>query len=198
MNLIKLNNDTDKLAALAADFIKSGGLVIVPFDTVYGIICSPFDDKALNKIFAIKERAINKTIGTATNNTDSLSQFAILNSGQAQFIASHTPGPYTFILNSKPSNISSYCLQNGTLGIRIPNSDLILKIAELAGGIIAQTSVNKSGHPNCYSVIDIKNQLSPLDFDGIDLMIDGGELNRNSASSEIWNLTTDTPVKIER
>jgi L-threonylcarbamoyladenylate synthase len=199
MNTIKLtNSNLEEMAHQAATIIKDGGTIIAPFDTVYGVICSAFNDLSIEKIYNLKSRPAQKTVGTAVSNIQKIADFAEISSGQNDFIASITPGKYTFILNAKPSDISNFCLRDNTIGIRIPDNQLILKIAELAGGLIAQTSINKSGEANCYSIADIEKQFSNDELSLVDLIVDGGELDRDSSPSEIWDLTNESPVKIER
>lgn len=199
MNTIKLtNSNLEEIALQAAKAIANGGIVVAPFDTVYGIICSPFDEGAIEKIYNLKNRPPQKTVGTAVSDIQTIADFAEISSSQTDFIERITPGKFTFILNAKPSDISNFCLRDNTIGIRIPDNLLILKIAELADGIIAQTSINKSGEANCYSIADIEKQFSKDELSLVDLIVDGGELDRDSIPSELWNLTSETPVKIER
>ncbi len=77
----------------------------------------------------------------------------------------------------------------------MPDSQLILEIAKLSGGVVAQTSANKSGQSNCYSIEDIGKQFDGLDQ--FDLIIDGGHL-AETLPSELWDLTGDSPKQIER
>jgi len=197
MNIILLNNNKDEVAAKAAEIIRSGGVVILPFDTVYGFACDPRNTGALEKIFKIKSRPLSKTIGLAASNMEGVKQVADLTYEMEEFIASKTPGRYTFILKLKEDvDLPEYCQLNNTVGIRVPDSELVLNITKESGGLIAQTSANVSGMPNCFSVEELKDQYGN-DLDEVDLIVDGGAVD-SEGSSEIWDLTGDHPQVIER
>ena len=198
MKIIALNkNNVESVASQCADSILAGNLVIAPFDTVYGFLCDPKDDKCLNKIFKLKKRKFNKTIGLTVTNIDIIAQLTDLNQTNKKFIAGKIPGPYTFILPTKNNiGVSSQCIKDNNLGIRVPDNKLIHDISEKCDGYLAQTSANVSGEQNCYSLAEIVNQFHD-DLDDVDLIIDGGKIV-SRGSSEIYDLTGKTAVKIER
>lgn len=104
--IVKENSKNYKdLVNKAAEIIKNGGIVILPFDTVYGIVCSPRNDCALKKIFEFKNRPINQTIGLAVANINSLKNYCRINKEQLEYIQQRTPGKYTFILTAKDNSI---------------------------------------------------------------------------------------------
>ncbi len=178
--------------------IKSGGVAAAPFDTVYGYLCDSKNEKALLKIFDLKKRPISKTIGLAVSDITELKNITELSQEQEKLISKKTPGRYTFIVKAKKdTGLLNYCIQNGTIGVRIPDSDFILKLIREAGGVVAQTSANVSGMPNCYSIDDLNNQYDPSELGKVDLIIDGGEI-RNQGASEIIDLTGSEPKIIER
>lgn len=190
----------DETINKASGIIKSGGVTILPFDTVYGFVCDPRNNDALQKIYELKKRPEMKTIGLAASNIEAVEFIADVNNEARVYIKEKTPGKYTFImkkLKDDKSDISDFCVQDGTMGVRIPDSKLILSVAKKCGGLIAQTSANISGQGNCYSIIDIKNQYDNDVLNQIDLIVDGGDLEKNGASKLI-NLTGDTPVEIKR
>jgi L-threonylcarbamoyladenylate synthase len=209
----------ESTVALANKIICDGGIVVAPFDTVYGFICNPKNNSAIEKIIELKNRPDNKTFGLAVAKIDDIRDYAEIK--HEAFIRELTPGKYTFILpsisvissHSEPAverteegerfrrlpatlQLSNYCYRNNTIGVRIPDNKLILAIAKQFGPI-AQTSANKSGQLNCFSLADLEVQFNKDELNKIDLVIDGGELEQGSAS-ELWDLTGDKPVKIER
>lgn len=196
---IKLSDQNfNEIVSKTLEIVKSGGVVILPFDTVYGFVCNPKNDEALQKIYELKKRPEMKTIGLAANNIESIELIAEVNDAAREYIEEKTPGRYTLILKKKPeTDISEFCIQNSTVGVRIADSKLILRIAEKCGGLIAQTSANISGQGNCYSIKDIKNQYDDNTLNQIELIVDGGELE-NTGASKLINLTGDTPIEIKR
>ena len=199
MNTIELTNENiEEVAAQAAEIIKNGGLVIAPFDTVYGIIADPRNDDALLGIFKFKKRPITQTLGIAVSSVEMIEKLTNMDQNGLDFIKEKTPGAYTFITKDNNDNdIDDFCKFNDTIGIRIPDNKLVLSIAEKCGGIIAQTSANKSEKPNCYSIDDLIGQFDIDEISNIDLIIDGGEIKHNRAST-IINMTKTPPEIIKR
>lgn len=198
MNILKLNKfNFNYFTRKAANVLRSGGIVIAPFDTVYGIICDAKNTESVRKIFDFKERPLEKTIGLAVSSVRSLSEIAEISDENREFIKERTPGRYTFILKAKDSGISDYCIKNGTIGVRIPDSKLILEIIDKSNLILAQTSANKSGKGDCFSVDDLMKQYTPEQLEKIDLIIDGGIIKSDKPST-IIDLTDSKPKVIER
>lgn len=194
MNYLKLTQENlNGAAALAAQALKEGKVVLLPFDTVYGFIADPANEEAVRKIFELKGRAKEKTLGLAVSNLDQLAKIAVMT--HKKFIEDKVPGRFTFILKSKTDLFSACCSQNQTLGIRIPDNKLVLEIVKLFGPV-AQTSANKSGHKSCDSIDQLKKQFDDT-IESIDLIIDGGKIAQSQAS-QIWDLTGDEPKRIER
>lgn len=198
MKIMDLKFETNNLIEEASRIIRNGGIAILPFDTVYGFACDSRNEKALQKIYELKRRPIQKTVGLAAADIEALKSIAELTNVAEEYITQRSPGRYTFILKKKlGASVSESCLQGCTVGIRIPDSQLILDIAKASGGIIAQTSANISGQPNCFSLDDVKNQYSENDLRAVDLIVDGGQLNI-AETSKLIDLTGETPREIER
>lgn len=192
--LIKLGeNNLVEIALNLKKTLGEGGIAIIPFDTVYGLICDPENDEAIEKIFNLKNRPISKTVGIALADLSQAQRLIELQ--HRQFINEKIPGAYTFILPAQNKILSDHCYNENTLAIRIPDSKLIRTLCKTFGPI-AQTSANKSGQPNCYSVQELENQFGN-ELDLVDIIVDGGEL-KNKTVSQIWNLTGSSPMKIER
>lgn len=190
-----LKNGISQAVALATQVIKDGGVVALPFDTVYGFACDPRNDKAIRTIFTLKGRDLAKPIGIAIDSIDRLTEIA--HTKNIKFIRSHSPGPYTFILPAKQTNLSPLCLKGQTIAVRIPDSKLIRNVAAATGGVITQTSANKAGEPDCGSYQDFIGQFSLDDLDNVDLFIDGGSIPKPHPS-QIFDLTGESPHEIDR
>jgi L-threonylcarbamoyladenylate synthase len=195
----KLTKDNfDEIVKKTTGIIKSGGIVVLPFDTVYGFACDPKNELAVERIYSRKGRDSIKPLGIAVSDFETIIAISDLSQEAQNFIKNKIPGPYTFIVRLKDQSlISKYCQQNGTCGIRIPDSKLITSVAKLSGGMIAQTSANKSGEGDCYSIDELSSQYSKGELEKIDLIVDGGELKKQG-SSRIFDLTQSEPREIER
>jgi len=197
METVSLNaTNLNEIISRAAKIINDGGIVVAPFDTVYGIMADPWNEKALRKIFEIKGRPLDKTLGLVVPGVPELLQFLDIELSNLDFIKSHTPGPYTFILKGMPKKISQFCVVNGTVAIRIPESELIKEIAFESTLLVAQTSANVTGQENIFSYQDLVSQLGER-LGKVDLVIDGGIIN-SEGPSMIYNLTGSKPILVER
>ena len=196
MNIKKLTIDNfEKVVNEASKIIHSGGIVIAPFDTVYGFICDPYNDSAIEKIYKLKGRDLNKPIGVAINPAGIMLDLIIPK--HLDFANSKTLGPYTLIFPLRDKKISRYCQKNGTIAVRVPNSELILTISKQMKMPLAQTSANKSGQPTCASINEIRSQFSTDEIESVDLIVDWGKI-KNAAPSQIYDLTQDKIVDISR
>lgn len=198
MNNIASDDNTLEIASTAARTIIAGGIVLLAFDTVYGFICDATNKEAVEQIFQLKGRDRKKTIGLAVADAASLDSFAEISFLQKKIIREMVNGAYTFILRARVrQNLSILCMRNGTVGVRMPNSALVKMIAEKAEIPLAQTSANKAGCPNCYSLKEVERQFSKKELGKISIIIDTGEIER-VAPSTIIDLTTGVPRVIER
>lgn len=207
MKTLILKNNIQNISQEVSTIIRNGGIAILPFDTVYGFVCDSRNDLSLQKIYELKKRPAQKTIGLAVANIEKLKNITDLSDVAKEYITQRTPGKYTFILKKlswipdqvgdDKGTISDFCVQSGTIGVRIPDSQLILDVIRASGGMIAQTSANISGQPNCFSINDIRNQYDEKSLAQVDLIVDGGALN-NLEASKLVDLTADIPKEIER
>lgn len=151
--------------------IKSGGLVIFPTETVYGLGANATNSKAVDNIFIAKGRANDNPLIVHLDNKNSIKKYAdISNEIEQKLIDAFMPGPFTLILKKKdiiPNNVSAGL---DTVGIRIPSNKIANTILYTSGIPIAAPSANVSGKPSGTDVTDIINE-----FDGkVDYIIDGG------------------------
>ena len=189
------DSNLDEVSKKVADILDAGGIAVIPFDTVYGFICDPKNDTALERIYKLKGRDFDKTIGLAFDSIASLNNVAYIS--DLAFIEDKVPGKFTFIVKAKDKSFSLFCYRQNTIGARIPDSILIKKIASKCGGAIAQTSANKAGEDNCGSLNDLARQFSEKELLEIDIVVDGGKME-DAQPSQIFDLTGSEPKRIER
>ena len=116
--------------------------MIFPTDTVYGIGCSVFDKEGMEKIYEIKHRPKDKPLACLCANMKQIDEIAYLNDKARKIINVFMPGALTLILKAKENvkEITGF----DTIGVRIPNSKIALKIL-IENGAMLTTSVNESG-----------------------------------------------------
>jgi tRNA threonylcarbamoyl adenosine modification protein (Sua5/YciO/YrdC/YwlC family) len=196
MKIKKIQKNNSEIIQLTCNALDSGAVILFPFDTVYGLICDANNEKAVEKIFSIKKRSELKVLGLAASDMQMIEDVAVLTENQSDYILGKISGPYTFLVKAKKATeISTKCIKNGIIGVRVPDCPLLLETIRSFGKPVAQTSANISGQSNCYSVDEFLMQYKSNNE--IDLLIDAGELPQKNPST-IIDLTGTTPKAIER
>ncbi len=121
----------------AASLIASGGLVIVPTETVYGIAANALDTEAVRKLYDIKKRPSGKPFSILVNGSAQMELLSAVVPLQAyKLVSRFWPGPLTLVLKSA---------KGGTVGMRMPDHRVALALLEYAGVPVACPSANLSG-----------------------------------------------------
>jgi L-threonylcarbamoyladenylate synthase len=184
---------TDDNMAPAAGIIKSGGLVAVPTETVYGLAASGLDAAAVQNIYDVKNRPETKPISLLVTGMADVEKFCRDIPESAYTLArKFWPGPLTLVLLKKDNIPDIVTAGTETVGVRCPDHSKTLEIIRLAGVPLAAPSANMSGAPSPKSVNEVLKV-----FDGkIDAAVDGGTC-AVGIESTIVDLTV-TPPKILR
>ena len=159
--------------AEAVRIVKRGGVVAIPTDTVYGLGCDPSSDQAVGALFKVKRREA-KPVPVLCADAAVAEKLVELNGVAKRLAGLHWPGALTIVAPlKKGSKLSALLHQgSGSLGVRVPDSDVCLELARKVGGAITGTSANLSGRPSCRTAAQVVASL-----DGrIELVIDGGTL----------------------
>lgn len=165
--------------------LRDGGLIIYPFDTCYGLVCDPTNQKAVDKLLEYKSRREGKAISIVVKDKEMIEQYAEVNNSTRNFIQNFLPGPFTVILKSKNKFAKGIQAENGTIGIRIPKFQPILDLVKAYGSPLTATSANQSYKKTPYKISDILDNTSAKGLRNIDLIVDAGELDRNPPSTVI-------------
>ena len=193
MKVIKTGTDNlDKeVIAEAIDVLAKGGVVLYPTDTVYGLGANIFDNRAVRKVFEIKERSLLKPLSILVSDVDSIGLVAMISNSQRQIIDSYLPGPYTFILPKQ--RIVPRVVTSGSkyVGVRVPDNDIACGLAKIFP--ITTTSANLSDKEVLAEPSEIVDQLGC----DIDLVIDAGPI-KSKRASVIVDLSTDEPKIVRR
>ena len=193
MKILKTSNDSpdDEVINEAIDVLADGGVVLYPTDTVYGLGANIFNNKAVRRVFKIKQRNLLKPLSILVSNTDAIDLVAKISIHQKNTIERYLPGPYTFILNKTP--IVPRVITSGLthVGVRVPENEISCRLASLFP--ITTTSANLSNEDVLSTPEEILDQLGC----DVDLVIDVGPLDSNNAST-IVDLTTPQPTFLRR
>jgi len=192
--LIKLypENPNPKDVRQVVDILKSGGIIIYPTDTVYGMGCDITNAKAVEKIARLRNVQVEKSnFSFITSDLSHLSDFTKPVSNQIfKILKRHLPGPFTFILNAN-SNVPKYFKgKKKTVGIRVPDNAIILEIVRELGNPIMSSSIHDEDEIIEYST---DPELIHEKFESIvDLVVDGGY--GDNIPSTIVDCTGDVPM----
>ena len=161
------------------DVVESGGLVITPTDTVYGIMGDALNEAVIKKIFEVKKRPFGKPLLLLMDSIEMVEQYTDkISEKERKVIEKFWPGLVTIILkkNNKISDLIT--AGNDTVGIRIPdNKDLLEIIGKLKRPVVS-TSANITGTEVITSTMLLEKDL----IDNIDYIEDGGDIISESST----------------
>ena len=125
------------------EVLKKGGIIIYPTDTVYGLGCDITNAKAVEKIARIKGIKVDKSnFSFICNDLSHLSDYVKqIDTPTYKLLKRALPGPYTFILPGSKS-LPKVFKKKKTVGIRIPNNNIVRAIVEALGNPIISTSIH--------------------------------------------------------
>ena len=193
MKILKttIDNFDENIIDEAIKVLADGGVVLYPTDTVYGLGANIFDNKAVKRVFNIKQRSLLKPLSILVSDVDAIDLVAKVSLSQKEVIKQHLPGPYTFILNKTEIVPRAVTSGSSLVGVRVPDSRIACGLAKLFP--ITTTSANISDEEILSTPDDILNQ---LDCE-VDLVIDVGELSSNTPS-RIVDLSRRNPRIIRK
>jgi len=177
--------------------LRSGGLVVFPSDTVYGLLADSTNPKTIDKLLYFKQRPMGKAISVFVADKKMAEEYVIIskldsneiNQNANNIIKNLLPGPFTIICNSRHKTDSRLEAENGTLGIRIPDYPLIAELLNQFGKPITATSANVSGNPPVHSISALVKSLSKKKKSALNLVVDAGILPKNKPSTVIDTTT---------
>jgi len=179
------------------DVLQNGGLVVFPTETLYGIGVDATNQKAVKKLNLFKKRPTGKPYSIAVSDMGMAQEYVFLNESALNIYKTFLPGPVTVISKGKHKVAPGVESEDGTLGIRIPNYDFVLKIVKAFGKPITATSANASYKKRPYEISDILDNISERQKELIDLIIDAGKLPHNDPSTVV-DTTYDNPAVLRQ
>ena len=195
MELIKVSLDNPDPDAIvkASSVLRSGGLLVYPTDTVYGLGANALNEKAVKKAYEVKGRDYSKPTHVVVTDWKMIEELTETNELAKKLYNHFLPGPLTIVLPKKKTVPDILTSGLPTLGVRIPNNSVTQSLSRLLTFPYTTPSANKSGGKSPYSVDDVTKQLDP---NRIGLILDAGKLPPTPPST-IIDLTF-TPFKILR
>jgi len=183
MKTIKSKNLKEIITAL-----KQGAVLVLPTDTVYGLVCDATNKKAVEKIFKIKKRSKAKSLPVFIKDLNMAKKYSVISKEQERTIKEKWPGAFTFIVKGK-KGLSPLVYKKDTIALRQPNCKLVLDMVKLLGKPLAQTSANNSDSPATTKIKEVKKYFENSKTYP-DIILDFGNLQK-SKSSTIIDITNN-------
>ena len=181
--LLKLyeNNPNKRYINQIVDCLKSGGVIIYPTDTIYGIGCDLYHTKALERLCLLTNKKREKSnFSFICYDLKNLSDYTLpLNNTVFKLMKEVLPGPYTFVLEAN-SNVPKHIQKKKTVGIRVPDNNIARAIVEELGNPILNASLKiKDDFLEYYTDPEL---IYEQYHDLVDIVIDGGAGDFNPSS----------------
>jgi L-threonylcarbamoyladenylate synthase len=179
MKLLGIDNPA-ALEAAASALKSDGAVLLLPTETVYGLVCRASDAKAVQRIYELKGRVSSKPLGWFVDKWQKMRDYgAVFDSRSEEIARRFTPGALTLIVRKS---------DGGTIGFRVPDHKFLLSLVALTGEPLAQTSANLSGEKDARSCQEAIDMLCGE----VDLAIDGGVLDACACASTVADVSGDT------
>lgn len=169
MKTIILPAQEPEALSQARSVLQAGGLVAFPTDTVYGLAALAFNSQAVEQIYQVKHRPVEKALPVLIADPADLVKVTQAVSPSADRLAAcFWPGPLTLIVLKHP-NLPKFISDLPTVGVRIPDHPFARSLLRFAGPL-AVTSANLSGQSSPSTALEVFAQLGGK----IGMILDGG------------------------
>jgi len=151
----------------------SGGVIVFPTDTFYGLGADPSSPGGLAKTYELKGRPPDRTLLILVDDFETVGRFAAaVPATHRRLMDRYWPGPLSLLFPARDGLAPETVSHAGQVALRLPGSALCRDVLRAAGGALTGTSANRSGDPPCRTVREIARSVTK----GADLIVDGGTL----------------------
>lgn len=173
--------------------IRNGEIGVLPTDTIYGLVCLAYNKEAIENIYKIKSRDLSKPFIYLISEISQLKSLGVdTTNEEVNKIGEVWPGPVSIEFKCN-DNFEYLHRGTGTIGVRMPDNDFLLKIISEVGPIVA-TSVNREGEPSANSIEDVMFYFS--DSKLINFYFDAGIISKTA--SKIIKINEGGEVEVIR
>ncbi len=169
------DNPQERQIRQIVEVLRDGGLVIFPTDTLYGLGCDINHHRAIEKIAKLKGLDFNTAkFSFICNDLSSLSEYCKqVDTPIYKIMKKNLPGPFTFILNASSKVPKILKNKKKTIGIRVPNNNIIREIVKELGNPVLTTSIHNN-EDDILEYISDPELIYEKYRDYVDIVIDGG------------------------
>jgi len=173
----------------AAKWIRNGGLVALPTDTLYGLAADPFSADAVARVFDVKGRPAGRGLPLIAADADQVAaRLGALPVNGRRLAERFWPGPLTLLMRAPAALARHVTGDTGCVGVRVPAHDIARAVCRGADRPITATSANRSGQPATADPDEVERTLG----DDVDLLIDAGP-TPGGAPSTIVDVSVPVP-----
>ena len=174
----------------AAQVVHEGGIVAVPTESFYGLAVHALDEKAIERLFAVKRRREDNPVLILIPSKEGLSSYVTeVNEKDRKLMERFWPGGLTMVFFAGLILPRSLTAGTGKIGVRLSSHPVPTELARAVGAPITGTSANRSGRPSCSTAEEVMEALG----EDIDLILDGGKTPGGKGST-VLDVTIDPPV----
>ncbi|MFH1551796.1 MAG: L-threonylcarbamoyladenylate synthase [bacterium] len=190
--------ETDRAVKKAAEVLKLGGIVVHPTDTCYGIAADITNQKAIEKVYLLKDRNQKKPLKIIVKDLNDFRKYGKYYPVVEKLIDKYAPFQISFVV-SKSKTIPAFLNPwDKSIGIQIPRTYICQQLLEKANVPLVATSANISTKKECYNLIELFDQFLEKDYKQPPfLIIYGGQLPFKKTSSVV-RVINNEKIKIIR
>jgi L-threonylcarbamoyladenylate synthase len=171
--------------------LKNNGVVVMPTDTLYGIVGTAFNENTVEKIYEIRKRKPEKPCIVFIGSVNEIKKFGIELSEEQKNIFEKYTEPTSIILDCLSDEFEYLHRGTKTLAFRIPAPEELRNLLLTIGPLVAP-SANTEGLPPAKNIQEAKEYFG----DQVDLYVDGGEIS--SKASKVIRLNNDDSIEVLR
>jgi len=173
------------------EILRKGGVVAVPTDTVYGLVCDAGNAEAVRKIYELKRRPVDKPLVLFPHYSQDLEEIAEINEDARKLMENFWPGALTLVLRAT-GGAPELLVSRGKIGIRVPKHPLLVELLGELDFPLASTSANISGEPPLLSKEEVEKILGAR----VDYVI--GEKALGQVPSTVIDVSSERPVVLRK
>jgi tRNA threonylcarbamoyl adenosine modification protein (Sua5/YciO/YrdC/YwlC family) len=196
------SNIDDRILAKAAYLLKNGGIVAIPTDTSWSIVCSINSQEGIKRLRSISKERDESHFTLLCSDFSQFQEFCSLDTPRFRLIKRLTPGPYVFILKTLLGTEKALSLRRKEIGVRLPDYPVPLALINTLGcplyGVTAKRNMTKTGEDSELteqdSAVSVPGEETLFeggweleDIQGLDLIMDPGE-DRSKIFSTVLDL----------
>lgn len=155
----------------ALEVLKSGGIILYPTDTIWGIGCDATNPEAVNKIYQLKGRSKDKSLIILLENENKLMGYVQEIPEVAYQLIEYTEKPLTIVYEGAKNLASNLVAEDGSIGIRIVRHRFCEQLIQRFRKPIVSTSANRSGEPSPKNFLEISDEIK----NGVDYVVEFGQ-----------------------